>query len=359
MQKYTPLTDTSKTTVKQALLNHEDNINSLRSSYSGTAFPANPTVGMHCYRTDENIEYVYNGTDWKQVATKDDVTAVVNGAPEALDTLQELSKALGDDPNFSTTMLNKIGEKADKTAVPTKISQLTNDSNFAIKKSESDANGLLNALSAESTVPGGNDYYISQYANGGTATTSFRRRPISKLWDYFKTKLASVATSGSYTDLSDKPTALKNPNVLTFTGAVTGDYDGSAAKTVNIPTVPTSLKNPNALSFTGAASGSYDGSAAKTVHIPNAPDLTPYMKKTADSDLDMGTNAITVGGARIHENADDLYIDASDLRDVCFFMGGDIYINQVPLATTEYVTKEISKATYFTTDTNGNIVLRG
>lgn len=32
------------------------------------------------------------------------------------------------------------------------------------------------------------------------------------------------------------PTALKNPNALTFTGAVTGEYDGSAAKTVHIPT---------------------------------------------------------------------------------------------------------------------------
>ena len=34
---------------------------------------------------------------------------------------------------------------------------------------------------------------------------------------------------------ADMPTALKNPNALTFTGAVTGTYDGSAAKTVNIP----------------------------------------------------------------------------------------------------------------------------
>lgn len=326
MQKYTPLTDTSKTTVKQALLNHEDNINSLRSSYSGTAFPANPTVGMHCYRTDENIEYVYNGTDWKQVATKDDVTAVVNGAPEALDTLQELSKALGDDPNFSATMLNKIGDKADKTAVPTKISQLTNDSNFAIKKSESDANGFLNALSAATAVPSGADYYISQYADGGTATTSFHRRPINKLWDYFKTQLASVATSGSYTDLSNKPTALKNPNVLTFTGGATGDYDGSTHKTVNIPT---------------------------------APDLTPYMKKTADSNLDMGTHILSVGKANIYEKSGDLYIDASDLRNIQLLTVDYIYLNDIPLATTEDVTKMISKATYFTTDKNGNIVLRG
>lgn len=36
------------------------------------------------------------------------VNALVNGAPEALDTLKELSKALGDDPNFSTTILKKL-----------------------------------------------------------------------------------------------------------------------------------------------------------------------------------------------------------------------------------------------------------
>lgn len=50
--------------------------------------------------------------------------------------------------------------------------------------------------------------------------------------------LAPVATSGSYNDLTNKPTiptTLPNPNALTFTGAVTGSYDGSEALTVNIP----------------------------------------------------------------------------------------------------------------------------
>ena len=43
------------------------------------------------------------------------VNNLVNGAPTALDTLQELASALGNDPNFSTTILNKIGEKESKT----------------------------------------------------------------------------------------------------------------------------------------------------------------------------------------------------------------------------------------------------
>ena len=69
------------------------------------------------------------------------VSNLVNGAPNALDTLQELATALGNDPNFSTTVLNKIGEKESKTdaqieykklqdAIPTKISQLPNDSGY-------------------------------------------------------------------------------------------------------------------------------------------------------------------------------------------------------------------------------------
>lgn len=36
-------------------------------------------------------------------------------------------------------------------------------------------------------------------------------------------------------DKSDIPTALKNPNAITFTGASTGTYDGSSALTINIP----------------------------------------------------------------------------------------------------------------------------
>lgn len=53
--------------------------------------------------------------------------------------------------------------------------------------------------------------------------------------------LAAVAKSGSYNDLSNRPTiptvpnALKNPNALTFTGAVSATYDGSAPVSVEIP----------------------------------------------------------------------------------------------------------------------------
>ncbi len=49
-------------------------------------------------------------TDAKDYA--DEVVArLVDSSPETLDTLQELASALGNDPNFATTVLNKIAEK--------------------------------------------------------------------------------------------------------------------------------------------------------------------------------------------------------------------------------------------------------
>ena len=70
---------------------------------------------------------------------------------------------------------------------------------------ETEVDAMLNKLSTGTAEPTDNDYYISQYAGGGTTTTTYHRRPISALLNYIKGKLAKVASSGSYNDLSDKP----------------------------------------------------------------------------------------------------------------------------------------------------------
>ena len=41
--------------------------------------------------------------------------------------------------------------------------------------------------------------------------------------------------------------------------------------------IPEALPNPNAITFTGAASGSYDGSAPLSVNIPTAPTKTSQL----------------------------------------------------------------------------------
>lgn len=74
--------------------------------------------------------------------TDQKIADVVDGAPEALDTLYELAKALGDDSNFATTVMDQIGQKLPTTTFEnfidnkawtkdnlTKLSQLINNIN--------------------------------------------------------------------------------------------------------------------------------------------------------------------------------------------------------------------------------------
>ena len=42
------------------------------------------------------------------------VEQILNGSPEALDTLKELADALGNDPNFAATVTKQLGQKVDK-----------------------------------------------------------------------------------------------------------------------------------------------------------------------------------------------------------------------------------------------------
>lgn len=74
--------------------------------------------------------------------TDQKIADVVDGSPEALDTLYELAKALGDDSNFATTVMDQIGQKLPATTFEnfidnkawtkdnlTKLSQLINNIN--------------------------------------------------------------------------------------------------------------------------------------------------------------------------------------------------------------------------------------
>ncbi len=47
-------------------------------------------------------------------AVAEAIAAIVNSAPDTLNTLEELAAALGDDPNFATTIMTLLGGKVDK-----------------------------------------------------------------------------------------------------------------------------------------------------------------------------------------------------------------------------------------------------
>lgn len=70
------------------------------------------------------------------------VAGIVNSAPETLDTLQELASALGNDPNFATTVATEIGKKANSADLAT-VAKTGNYSDLINKRT---VNGSTNNI---------------------------------------------------------------------------------------------------------------------------------------------------------------------------------------------------------------------
>ena len=78
------------------------------------------------------------------------------------------------------------------------------------------ANYFLNSLDTGSSTPVDTDYYISQYVNGGTTTTTYHRRPMSALWNYIKEKGDSTyVTIGTSQTITGRKT-FSNLAAVTF-----------------------------------------------------------------------------------------------------------------------------------------------
>ena len=118
----------------------------------------------------------------------------------------------------TTYSLKKTGSKIQLVGSDGSTTEVTDDNTTY------DLDTMINALPVGTDDPVDNDYYVSQYADGGTSNTRYYRRPVSKLWNYIKSKLATVATSGSYTDLSNKPTIGNGKVTVNQNGTTKGTF---------------------------------------------------------------------------------------------------------------------------------------
>ena len=116
-------------------------------------------------------------------------------------------------------------------------------------------------------------------------------------------ELGAAAASHTHTasQITGLPTALKNPYALTFTGAVTGTYDGSSAKTINIPTSqPTEnslVVKLNGGTKEGTNMFTFNGSTAKSINItPAAIGAAASSHNHSAANITSGTLAIARGG---------------------------------------------------------------
>lgn len=97
-----------------------------------------------------------------------------------------------------------VANKADAADVQNLATQLndkadTSDLESKVSNDQSGATELLDNLIESETTPGNEDYFVIK------SLKQYTLRPFTALWNWIKSNLAKVATSGSYSDLTNKP----------------------------------------------------------------------------------------------------------------------------------------------------------
>jgi hypothetical protein len=203
----------------------KDDTVALINGYSVTLNNITTNLDNHVNNTDIHtpISDIENMVDTK-------ISGLVNSAPETLDTLKELSDALGNDPNFATTVANQIGTKADKDSVYTKQETDT----LLEGKANSVHNHVVSDITDMPTIP----TKTSQLINDSGFLTSSSGVITSVSWSDITNKpnFSTVATSGSYTDLSNTPTIPTKVSQLEndtgFINALTDVVDTKSNQTI-------------------------------------------------------------------------------------------------------------------------------
>lgn len=239
-------------------------------------------------------EFVWNGSSWQLLGDENSYkikqTSVSDPTVASNATAISFISNITQDTNGVITATKKDLQVA-STSEPG-ITQYTADN----------LNTWLNQLTLGSSDPQDNDYYISQYSNGGTTYTSYHRRPMSKLWNYIRGKADNrysqtdtKNTAGS-TSTNDKIYIIgakeQSANPQTYSADSTvyisnksiyaNNFIGTAKQSYGLIGI-TSITNTSGLYF-------YKGSI--TNNDPNSTDYTKWSCPNHIANTTVGTNSL-------------------------------------------------------------------
>nr|DAU69179.1 MAG TPA: Baseplate wedge protein [Caudoviricetes sp.] len=231
----------------------------------------------------------------------DKVAGIVNSAPETLDTLQELATALGNDPNFATTVSTQIGKKVDKVdGMSLTHNDLTNElkANYDAAYTYSQAKHSYNDLTDKPTIPSIDGLATTEYVDSKSLPILFlddSNRTGDKLFPLLpEHNLVFIAGDAQFTD--------ENGNINIIYGLCYSDLqaDGSkllteyrTSKSASIATNGT-LKSFDYIDeytktilalFKNAPSGKVlvknQNNTFEWIELPSTPDLSSYAPITS------------------------------------------------------------------------------
>lgn len=255
------------------------------------------------------ISDVVNALGYTPVSTtqlNNTIADVVGSAPAALNTLNELASALGNDANYASTITNALAAKA-------------NTSSLSAVATSGSYNDLTNKPSVP-TLP----TTVSSFTNDSGYLTSVSWSQVTS-----KPTFATVATTGSYNDLTSKPTI---PTVPTTVGSFTNNVGYVTASSLTWSNISS---KPNFA--TVATSGSYNDLTTKAA-IDDLTDVTIESPAAGQAVVYTGTT-IQIGGtftvgseyssAAWNKNGGDvpIYGITSSALSSALVVGADITIN--------------------------------
>ena len=219
--------------------------------------------------SNHQITLVKGATYATQEDINESISNLVNSAPATLDTLNELATALGNDPNFATTVATQIGEKYTKPSTGIPASDL--------------AAGVI------PTVP-------VQSVNGQTGAVTINVGVTS-----FNGSTGAVTYTAPVTSVNGQTGAVTvKANVQSDWNATTGD-----AVILNKPTIPTVNDSTVTLTMNGNTVGTFTLNKSGNTTIDLGTVLTSHQSiKTVNNESLLGTGNVNISGLPTVTSAD-------------------------------------------------------
>jgi hypothetical protein len=200
------------------------------------------------------------------------ISNLISGAPDVLNTLNELATAIGNNANFINSVIVKTGGTMTGALIlnADPITNLGAATKQYVDQATSSIVTSYNDLTDKPTL------FSGSYTDLTNKPTLFDGAYSSLSG---KPSLATVATSGSYNDLTNKPTITSFNQSLNTTNNVT--FNSVTATSIDVEnleftgTGPIVISSGNDLKFTSAGDITFNGSKLSTVAISGSyTDLT-------------------------------------------------------------------------------------
>ena len=285
------------------------------------------TPGLRVYVKNEKKSYVYNGTGWDELSTGAKYTHPTGDGyhhvPATGTTNNGKFLKAGSTAGSESWQNIKTSDIIDfPTSLPTKNNMVVKFNGGAQEGTNmftfnGSAAKTVNITPAAIGAATSNHTHSPASIGAAAASHDHTSEDITDFDEAVKALLPSIPTK------LPNPQGL----TISLNGTSQGAYDGSAAKNINItasgigaaasshththsnisdfddavkallPSIPTKLPNPQVLKFTGAVNDTYDGSVAKTINIPTSGSTDGDLVVQLNGGTTEDTNKFTFDGS--------------------------------------------------------------